>query len=336
MTGPARVLLAPDSFKGTMDAATVADALAAGVADAGGRALPCPLADGGEGTRDVLRRALGGELVRAAARGPLGDRIEGEFLLTNGGRTAVVETATASGLTLLAPERLDAWSATSAGTGDLIVAAVAAGARRVLLGVGGSACTDGGAGACAAIEAGGGLDGVELVVLCDVATPFEDSARVFGPQKGADPDLVARLTDRLHERAAALPRDPRGRARTGAAGGLSGALWAAYDARLVSGIETVLDLVGFDALLAGADAVVTGEGRLDAQTADGKVISGVTRRAAGVGVPVWAVVGQSRLDAADTAALGLAGVAEATDQGRLRAAAASITASLGATEHPNP
>jgi len=325
MTGPV-VLLAPDSFKGTLSAAAVAAALAAGVRDAGGVPVAFPVADGGEGTAEVLAAALGGRQVRREVTGPLGDRVAGWFLLTDDG-TAVLDTATASGLHLVPPARRDAFRATSAGTGELVAAAVAAGASRVLLGVGGSACTDGGAGALAALRDGVGP--ATVTVLCDVRTPYEDAAVVFAPQKGADADTVARLTARLHELAGRLPRDPRGRPFTGAAGGLAGGLWAALGARLVSGIDTVLDLTGFDARLAGADAVVTGEGRLDAQTREGKAVAGVTRRAAARGVPVWAAVGRSAVDGAAGAALGLAGVLEAGTEADLRAAAARITRQVG-------
>lgn len=321
MTGPV-VLLAPDSFKGTLSAATVAAALAAGVRDAGGIPVTVPVADGGEGTAEVLAAALGGRRVRHAVTGPLGAPVDGWFLLTGDG-TAVLDTATGSGLDLVPAAERDAYAATSAGTGELVAAAVAAGALRVLLGVGGSACTDGGAGALGALSAG--LGGAELTVLCDVRTPYEEAAVVFAPQKGADAGTVRRLTDRLHRLAAELPRDPRGLPFTGAAGGLAGGLWAAHGARLVSGIDTVLDLLGVDARLAAADAVITGEGRLDGQTREGKAVAGVTRRAAAHGVPVWAVVGRSAVDAADGAALGLAGVLEAGTGAGLRAAAERIT-----------
>src|SRR5690606_26444999 len=137
--------------------------------------------------------------------------------------------------------------------------------------------------------AAGGLGSVRVRVLCDVTTPYEAAAQVYGPQKGADPDTVRRLTTRLHAAARAFPRDPRGVARTGAAGGRAGTLWAVHDARLVSGIEAVLETVGLEALLASADAVVTGEGSLDAQTLEGKAVQGVSRLARRAGVPVYAV-----------------------------------------------
>ena len=224
------VLVAPDSFKGTMSAVEVADALAAGVADAGFRAIRCPLADGGEGTVAVLRAALGGELRRVTVRGSLGHQVEATYLLTADRTVAAVDTATANGLTLIAPAERDAERASTYGTGQLLAAAVAAGARHVLLGVGGSATTDGGAGAVTALTEAGGLRGARLTVLCDVDTAYDDAARVFAPQKGADPAAVERLTSRLVRLAGTLPRNPLGVPRTGCAGGLSGGLWAAFGA----------------------------------------------------------------------------------------------------------
>jgi glycerate kinase len=237
-----------------------------------------------------------------------------------------VETATASGLNLVPASRRDAEAASTAGTGELIAAAVRHGANRILLGVGGSATTDGGVGAVAAIEAAGGLRGTRLTVLCDVQTSFEDAATVYGPQKGADAAAVERLIARLNRIAGGLPRDPRGLPGTGAAGGLAGGLWAHYAAELVPGIDTVMDLVGFDALLGRADAVITGEGRLDDQTAEGKAVSGVVRRSRVARVPVWAVVGQSSIREDQLAAFGLAGVIEAGTPSALRAAGRRITA----------
>ncbi len=280
MTAP-RVLVAPDSFKGTMSATTVATAICDGVRDAGGDPVSCPVADGGEGTIEVIRSALGGQLVTAPASSPLGQLMDANFLLLPDRQTAVVETATASGLTLLdSPGPHDAWQSSSAGTGDLIAAAVDAGATWILLGVGGSACTDGGAGAIAAITERCGLRGSHLVVLCDVQTAFEESATVYRHQKGADEATITWLTTRLNRLAETFPGDPRGRAATGAAGGPSGGLWAAFGATLIPAIDEILDR-----LLGGVDAVITGEGRLDSQTLHGKVIDGVTRRAASAGVP---------------------------------------------------
>lgn len=316
------MLVAPDSFKGTMSALTVAEALTAGLTGAGADVVSCPLADGGEGTTAALHAAWGGELVRYSVAGPLGDLVEAELLLV-GGRAAL-DTASASGLHLVPADRRDPLRASTFGTGQLIAAAVAAGAREVLVGVGGSASTDGGAGALAALDEAGGVGGAALTVLCDVRTPFELAAEVFGPQKGATPAQVAALTSRLHTLAGRLPRDPRGIRRTGAAGGLSGALWAVYGADLVSGADAVLDAVGFDERLSGVDLVVTGEGRLDAQTAQGKLVAVVAQRAARRGVPVVAVVGRRDLDDAGVRALGLREVVEAGDPQALEAAGAAL------------
>jgi len=322
------VLVAPDSFKGTFSAAQVAEALAAGVEEAGARADRCPVADGGEGTLDVLLAARGGEVRTAPAHDPLGRPLDARFALLDGGATAVVETAEASGLALVAPEESDAEAASTAGTGELIAAAAAAGAREILVAVGGSATTDGGRGAMAAIEAAGGLRGARLTVLCDVTTPFEDAARVFGPQKGADPAAVERLTARLHALAAELPRDPRGRPLSGAAGGLSGGLWAAFEAELVPGAPAVLDAVGFDARLAAADAVVAGEGRIDGQSLAGKIVGEIAARARAAGRPLHVVAGADALEPGQREALGLASVTAAPTLDDVRAAGRRIAAAV--------
>jgi glycerate 2-kinase len=317
-------LVAPDSFKGTFAAPVVAGALAEGLREAGCVPDVCPAADGGEGTIDVLVAALGGRVVPAPARDPLDRPIVASFALLDDGRTAVVETAEASGLHRLAAGERDAEAATTAGTGDLIAAAARAGARRILVAVGGSATTDGGAGAVEAIRAAGGLRDAELEVLCDTRTPFERAAEVFGPQKGADAATVARLTARLERLAAELPRDPRGVPMGGCAGGLSGGLWACFGATLRSGADAVLDAVGFDRRAAAAGRVVTGEGRLDAQSLDGKLLGVLARRAHAVGAQVHAVVGQLALEPEQLAAVGLASAREAGDRAALRAAGRAL------------
>lgn len=317
-----RAIVCPDSFKGTFTAQDVAAAIAAGVREAGCEAVQLPLADGGEGTLDALL-GPGGERRTATVAGPLGDPVEAAYGLLDGGRLGVVEMAQASGLTLVPAERRDAWRASTGGTGELIAAAAADGVERMLVAVGGSATTDGGAGALAAL-AESGTTVPPLTLLCDVATPFEDAAVVFGPQKGADPALVKRLTERLERLASTFPRDPRGVPRTGCAGGLSGALWAAHDAELVSGADFVLDLLGFDRLRAAADLVITGEGCLDEQSAAGKVVGTVAARCRAGRVPCFAVVGRSRLDPADAASIGLAGVIEAPTAAAQRAAGRAI------------
>jgi glycerate kinase len=306
-----RVLVAPDAFKGTIPAAAVADALARGLREGGVRALECPVADGGEGTLEALLGASGGELLRAAATDALGRPIEAEWALLADGATAVVEAARASGLALIAPAERDAERASTAGTGTLVLAACTAGASRVIVCVGGTAATDGGVGALEAIEAGGGVDGVEIVVACDVLTPFELAAEVFAPQKGASPAAVVRLSRRLARVAPELPRDPRGLSMSGAGGGLAGGLWARHDAELRSGALLVLDAVRFQARLDDADAVVIGEGRLDAQSLSGKVGGVILARARERGVPVHAVAGAADIDRRDPAWRGLVSVQRA-------------------------
>jgi glycerate kinase len=328
-----RFLVAPDSFKGTFDAGEVADAIAAGIEAAGAGVDRCPVADGGEGTMDVLLEALGGERRSARVHDPLGRPIEASFALLSHGETAIVEMAQTSGLSLVAPEERDAERADTYGTGELIAAAIATGARRVLVAVGGSATTDGGQGAIEALrqsEAAFVLypppsrqrtnaDEVRVEVLCDVRTPFEDAARVFAPQKGADPAGVERLAARLDGFAAQLLRDPRGVPMTGCAGGLSGGLWA-YGAELRPGAQFVLDALGFDARLARADAVISGEGRFDAQSLEGKIVGAIADRCEKAGKPLHLIVGQGAALSDPPAAVGA--IAEAGSLEEIQQAAA--------------
>jgi glycerate kinase len=287
-----RFLVAPDSFKGTFDAGAVAEAIAGGIEAGGGTADRCPVADGGEGTMEVLLAALGGERRAVAVHDPLRRPLEASFGLLGDSAVAIVETAQASGLPLVAAAERDPERADTFGTGELIAAAGAAGARTVLLAVGGSASTDGGAGALEALRKAGVLGTVAIEVLCDVTSPYEDAARVFAPQKGADTEAVERLAARLNALAGKLPRDPRGLSMTGCAGGLSGGLWA-YGARLRSGAAFVLDAVGFDARLARADAVVSGEGRFDSQSLTGKIVGEIATRCARAGKPLHLTVGEN-------------------------------------------
>ncbi len=307
------VLVAPDAFKGTFSAPQVAAAIGHGLERAG--LVPpdlCPVADGGEGTMAVLLTALGGETRGVEASGPLGAPVRAGFALLEDGGTAVVEVAEASGLGLVPEGERDAEAASTRGTGQLIAAAVAEGAQVVLVGVGGSATTDGGRGAIEAIEEAGGLRGAKLVMLCDVQTAWEDAPARFGPQKGADAGTVRRLEERLRAFAAELPRDPAGVPMTGAAGGLSGGLWARFDARLEPGAPFVLDAVGFDGRMRASRAVVCGEGRLDPTTLQGKIAAEVAVRARQAGVPCHAIVGQAALGAFERRMLDLQAVLEAT------------------------
>jgi glycerate kinase len=326
---PRTILVAPDSFKGTLAASDVAEAIGRGLTDGGWPVEPCPIADGGEGTLRALLPALGGRLETVEVSDPLGRRVEAAFGLSEDRRgqpVAVVESASASGLSLVAPDDLAPLAASTTGTGELIVAALRAGAKLVYLGVGGSATTDGGAGAVNAIRRAGGLEGARLVVLCDVRTPFEDAARVFGPQKGATSEDVGRLTKRLHALARRFARDPRGVAMTGAAGGLAGGLWAELGAALVPGAAFVLDLIDFDRRMRACRAVVTGEGRLDLQSLAGKAVSEVAIRARQAGVPCHAIVGQRDLDTFGARILDLQAVLEAGTRSQLRAAGRRLAA----------
>jgi glycerate kinase len=323
---PTAILVAPDSFKGTLSAAEVARAIGRGLEAAGRPVDLCPVADGGEGSLEALLPAIEGELHAVTVSDPLGRPIEAAFAL--GAGVAVVETAAASGLGLVEPDERDAIAASTSGTGELIVAAVQAGAEVVYVGVGGSATTDGGAGAVGAIREAGGLGEAKIVVLCDVRTPFEQAARVFAPQKGADPDQVVRLTKRLNEQAGRMARDPRGVPMTGAAGGLSGGLWAELGAELVPGAQFVLDAVDFDRRMRAARAVVTGEGKLDQQSLAGKVVSEVSTRARQAGVPCHAIVGTRELDSFGVRVLDLQAVLEAGTPRQISAAARRLSEML--------
>lgn len=344
----APVLVAPDKFKGTYSAAEVAAAIAEGVREAGRDAEELPVAEGGEGTADALVRALGGEWLEADASDALGRAIRGRFAMLAAGapvggapaggasgragfvasarsgssRIAVVEAAEASGLARILESERDAFAASSRGTGELIAAAVEAGATHVLVAVGGTATTDGGAGALEALD-DAGVD-PELTVICDVRTPFEHAARVFAPQKGADAETVKRLQRRLVAFAKKGGRDPRGLPMTGAGGGLSGGLYAQRKARLVPGAPFVLDALGFDARMRAASFVVTGEGRLDEQTLEGKAAGEVAVRCRQAGVACHAIVGQSAIDDFSFRILALDGLAEATNPQELRDAGRAL------------
>jgi glycerate 2-kinase len=320
---PVEVLVAPDSFKGTFTAAEVAAALGAGLTGAGRQVSLCPVADGGEGTLAVLGEPLGLEPCEVEVSDPLGRLATARFGLGDG--VAVVEMAAASGLGLVAEAERDAWAASSAGTGELIAAALAAGARTVFIAAGGSATTDGGVGA---IEAIGSLDGAKLVVLCDVQTPFEFAAEVFAPQKGAGPDQVRSLSRRLDALAAGWPRDPRGLAMSGAAGGLAGGLWAALGAELRGGAGFVLETLDFDRRMRATRAVVVGEGRLDSQTLAGKIAGEIATRARQSGVPCHAVVGRNEMERFDQRILDLQVIIEATTLAELEAAGAELAGRL--------
>jgi glycerate kinase len=270
-------LAAPDKFRGTLTAREAAAAIASGAARAGWTTAELPLADGGEGTLDVL----GGGNRRTTVSGPLGEPVDAEWRLEEDG-TALIEAALACGLSLAGgSKRNDPLAATSRGVGELIAAAIDEGATRVIVAVGGVASTDGGAGAVQAIPV---PLPVPVDVACDVDARFLDAAEVFAPQKGATPEKVQILRDRLAQ--LDVPDIPG----AGAAGGLAGGL-AAIGARLLPGFDLVAGRLGFDEHLAEADLVVTGEGRLDATSFTGKVVGRVLDRATAAGVEALVVAG---------------------------------------------
>jgi glycerate kinase len=259
--------------------------------------LLLPVADGGEGTFDILCKKLRAEIWSVDTFNPWRDPVIGSIGLTPD-LFGLIELSQASGINTPHKGPRDPVSADTYGTGILIREAIAAGARNILVGTGGSATTDGGRGAVTAISESGGLKDAKISVLCDVTTTFTEAARVFGPQKGADSETVKRLTARLEDQANTYPKNPTGVLRSGAAGGFSGALWAFFDAELVSGADYVLDAVGFNAALEEVDAVVVGEGRLDSQTEQGKIIQSILLRVKKRNrrVPVFAVVGSLASD----------------------------------------
>jgi glycerate 2-kinase len=341
-----RVIVAPQSFKGSADAVAVAGAIARGVRRAWPEAIveEMPLADGGEGTVRALTVATRGSLRTSRVHDPLGREIDAQWGVLGDGVTAVVEMAAASGLPLLAPDERDARITSTRGTGELILAAATSGAHRIVVGIGGSATNDGGAGMARAFgyrfldragtelpEGGAALidlariDGqtdMRLIrpsveVACDVRNPLlgpEGASAVYGPQKGATPEVVRQLDAALARYAdvveAFVGRSVRDVPGAGAAGGLGAGLLAFLDARLVSGAELVLRAVEFARRLAGADLVITGEGRIDRQSGYGKLTGAVAAAARNVRVPVVAVAGSL---AAGHEALGLAAIVVASE-----------------------
>ena len=323
-----KIIIAPDSFKGSLTATQAAEAIALGVRNAlpDAEGVLIPLADGGEGTVQALVQATGGRIVRVPATDPLGNRIESFFGVLGNGETAVVEMASASGLTLV-PERLrNPMVTTSFGTGELITAALDSGCWRLILGLGGSATNDGGVGMIQALggsfgdEAGrevgfGGqelarirsidvrrldprLKEAEMVVASDVDNPLtgpKGASAVFGPQKGATPAMVSALDAGLHNLAEVircdLGIDVEQAPGAGAAGGMGAAAMAFLHAELRSGIEIVLEATHFIDQLEGAALVITGEGRVDAQTLRGKAVMGALDAARSKGVPVMVLAG---------------------------------------------
>ena len=302
------VLFAPDSFKGSLTSVQVARALADGWSRArpGDELLLCPLADGGEGTLEAVAAAGGWEWRRSLVQDPLGRPVTARWLWSgnDGAGQAFIEMAQASGLSLVHQDERDPMIATSFGTGELIAAAMDQGASQVTLGIGGSATTDGGRGLLQAllVDADARLRNLDLVVACDVSNPLlgpVGAAAVFGPQKGATPAQVELLDARngawANELEARTGRRERDTPGAGAAGGVGFALLAVQDSfrsfALRPGVDLVMEATDFDARLARADLVITGEGRIDAQTAFGKTAQGVAKRAQAAGKHCVAVGG---------------------------------------------
>ncbi|WP_101552080.1 glycerate kinase [Anaerotruncus massiliensis (ex Togo et al. 2019)] len=322
-----KVILMPDSFKGTMSSSEIC-----GIMEKAVRAyypeaevVPIPVADGGEGSVDAFLAAVGGERVTVPVRGPYMEEMEGYYGLLDGGSTAVIEMAACAGLPLVGENR-HAEKTTTYGVGQLMAHAAGRGCKKMIVGLGGSATNDFGAGAAAALgvrfldEAGEefvpvgenlarvakidmsgllpALRGIEVITMCDIDNPLcgkNGAAHIFGPQKGADPAMVEYLDGQLSAIARTvgreLGRDVADLPGAGAAGGMGGGMVAFLGSRLQMGIETVLDTVGFDRLVSDADLVLSGEGKIDTQSLRGKVVIGVARRCKKHGVPLVALVG---------------------------------------------
>ncbi|NLJ84062.1 MAG: glycerate kinase [Halanaerobiaceae bacterium] len=331
-----KILIAPDSFKGSLTAREAADNIEKGILKVypGAEIYNLPLADGGEGTVDALIYATGGRKIYKEVTGPLGDPVKACFGILGNENIAVIETAAASGLVLVPAGKADPLKATSFGTGELIKAALDEGVDKIIIGLGGSATVDGGVGLVQALgigfkdssgkEAGFGgaalagikridssnLDirvrDVEFIIASDVSNPLygpDGAAYVFGPQKGATPEMVKLLDAGLQNLARVIKKETgKEVARlsgAGAAGGIGAALLAFLDARMKSGIDLILEIYDFDNILREVDLVITGEGRLDRQTLMGKAPFGVAKRANKFNIPVIALAGSVESEAID-------------------------------------
>ena len=346
-----KVVIAPDSYKGCLSALEVAKAMERGVLSVfpSAEVRKIPIADGGEGTVAALVTATNGQLRQTEVTDPLGNKIIAHWGVLGDGRTAVIEMAAASGLPLVPKEKRDPRVTTTYGTGGLIKAALAEGLAKIIIGIGGSATNDGGTGMARAlgvrfldaagqeVAAGGGslaeicqidttgldprLKNTEIVVACDVDNPLcgtRGASAVFGPQKGATPEMVQQLDAGLAKYAScarqATGRDVAEKAGAGAAGGLGAGLMFFTPAQLKPGVEIVLDAVGFSDIVRDADFVITGEGRTDFQTAFGKAPVGVAKVAKTHGVPVFCISGGLGEGADDVLAQGIDAVMSICDR----------------------
>ena len=289
-----KVVAAIDKFKGTISATDAAAALGRACVALGHECTEMALADGGEGLLDVF----GGPNRHTVVTGPLGDSVRAGWRLDKG--RAIIEMAQASGLSVIGgADNNDPIAATTTGVGELIEAALAAGATRIIVGLGGSATTDGGFGAVRALSSPHRLRNVDLLVACDVTTTFVDAAPVFAPQKGATPAQVKLLAGRLERMAQMYEAEYHINLRdlpgSGAAGGLAGGL-AALGGQIISGFDLVAEELNLESQISDADLVITGEGFLDAHSAEGKVVGGVIGLAERYGVKVVAIVGEAEPD----------------------------------------
>ena len=327
-----KAVLIPDSFKGTVSSARVCELMAERIEKIfpGCTVVSTPVADGGEGSVDAFLTAVGGEKVVREATGPWFEKCESYYGLIDNGATAVLEMAAAAGLPMVG-DRKDPRGTTTYGVGELLADAARSGAKRLVIGLGGSATNDGGCGAAAAagvsfynaagekfVPTGGTLididridmstrdkafEAVEIVTMCDIDNPMygtNGAASIFGPQKGADPDMVVELDKGLRHLSEVIKRDVGVDVAdipgAGAAGAMGAGMVAFFGSRLQMGIETVLDTVGFDESISDADYIFTGEGKIDSQSLRGKVVIGVARRAVKQNKPVIAIVGGADYD----------------------------------------
>ncbi len=337
-----KIVLAPQAFKGSLPATEVAAAMALGLR----RVLPdadiveIPLADGGEGTVETMVSATGGKLMTDRVTGPLGAPVTATWGILGDGKTAVIEMAAASGIGLVPASRLDPLSATSHGTGELILAALETGCREIVVGLGGSASNDAGAGMAQALGAklldsqgrelarGGAalkdmaridvssldarLASSRVSAACDVTNPLlgrNGASWVYGPQKGASADMCRQLDEALSNFAAVVAKDLGVTVSdipgAGAAGGLGAGMIAFLGARILPGIDVISDAVKLSERLEGADLILTGEGRLDGQTLSGKAVAGVAARAHAQGIPAIAIAGQLSSDMTELRSRGI-------------------------------
>lgn len=347
-----KVVIASDSFKGSLTSLEVAQSVAKAVKESHPlcEVVEVNVADGGEGTMDALQHTLGGRKVILEVSGPLGRPVNASYVILDDGNTAVLEMSAASGLTLLTPEERNPSKTSTLGTGELICDAMAKGCRRFLVGIGGSATNDAGMGMLHALgyrfrdasgkelaPVGGSmihvasidascrlseLSDAEFIVACDVKAPLygpDGAAHVFAPQKGADKAMVEALDEGLRHFssvcAEAMGYDCSTLEGSGAAGGLGYAFRQFLGARLERGVEMVLDAIHFDDMIAGADLVITGEGRVDSQTLTGKTPFGVAQRALRQGIPVVAIGGSVTLDHEQAQSAGFKDVVQITPAG---------------------